>query len=169
MDSLRRLPVALPASEVRCRRLSAGIWTGVPRFAIMETMSEEGAERDTDEIFGAENIVRLIREEAQPLIPRYSLRWMLGLTTACAFLFAVFGMAARGHAWAICVSAGVGSLVLIAMIHALLYGCLSALTSLTCSRAGTSPFQSAPAVSTANTRKKSASDNENPFEAEIVP
>jgi len=62
------------------------------------------------------------REEPQPLLPQFSIRWLLGLTTVCAFFFTFLGIAARGRAWAISVSVGMGTLVLMVLIYALLFG-----------------------------------------------
>ncbi|NLE37728.1 MAG: hypothetical protein GX621_06860 [Pirellulaceae bacterium] len=111
--------------------------------------------------------MRQIREEAQPLIPQYSIRWLLGLTTVCAVVFAIFGMAVRGHAWAICISVGLGTLVLMAMIHALFYGGMLILASLGRGRRGTSPFATVPA-GVEPAPSAGAGDGENPILAEVV-
>jgi hypothetical protein len=43
------------------------------------------------------------------LIPRFTLRWLLLLTTFCGFFFFIVAFAARGQAWAVAVTlAGVG-------------------------------------------------------------
>lgn len=47
------------------------------------------------------------------LIPRYSIRWLLGLTTFAAVVSLVLASAVRGRAWAIGVSAGLWSLVVV--------------------------------------------------------
>jgi hypothetical protein len=52
------------------------------------------------------------------LIPRFSLRWLLGLTTAFAVLSLVWSFAFRGHAWALGMSAAVNGLVLLFAFHA---------------------------------------------------
>ena len=56
------------------------------------------------------------------LLPRYSLRTTLSLTTAAAFLFVVVGLAVRGHAWAVGISVAVGSLALALAAYAASYG-----------------------------------------------
>lgn len=53
------------------------------------------------------------------LLPRFSIRALLWLVTCSALVFVVFGMAARGEAWAVAVSIGIASLVLMAIMHAL--------------------------------------------------
>src|SRR3954447_11124796 len=50
-------------------------------------------------------------------IPRYSLRWLLGLTTFSAVVSLVLSFAVKGQAWAIGVASGLWT----AMIAALLY------------------------------------------------
>lgn len=51
------------------------------------------------------------------LIPRYSIRWLLGLTTLCAAVSLVLSSAVRGEAWAIGISAGLASLFVVALLH----------------------------------------------------
>jgi len=51
------------------------------------------------------------------LIPRYSLRWLLGLTTFAAVVSFVLSYAVRGHAWAIGVAAGLWSLVAVGLAY----------------------------------------------------
>jgi hypothetical protein len=107
-----------------------------------------------------------LREERRILIPQFSLRWMLGLTTACAFLFAVFGMAARGHAWAIAISIGFASVALMAVVYALLFACTALAASILTRRAkdeGVSPFRTDPVAASPAVRDASA-----PVDAEIV-
>jgi hypothetical protein len=52
------------------------------------------------------------------LIPRFSLRWLLGLTTVFAFLSLIWSFAFRGQAWALGFSAGLNGLVLLFAFHA---------------------------------------------------
>ena len=52
------------------------------------------------------------------LIPRFSIRWLLGLTTLCAGLSLVLSYAVRGDAWALGVFAGLGSLLVLAVLYA---------------------------------------------------
>jgi len=55
------------------------------------------------------------------LIPRYSLRWLLGLTTFSAGVSLVLSYAVRGHAWAIGISAGLWSLVVVAIAYVITF------------------------------------------------
>jgi len=55
------------------------------------------------------------------LIPQYSLRWLLGLVVVCAGVFSIFGLAARGHNWAIALSVAVLCLAAAALIYAVLF------------------------------------------------
>ncbi len=55
------------------------------------------------------------------LLPRYSLRTTLLVTTVCALFFVVLGQAVHGRPWAIVVSVAVVSLLVTLLVHALLY------------------------------------------------
>ncbi len=55
------------------------------------------------------------------LIPQFSLRWLLALTTVCAVVFSIVGLAVRGSQWAAAVSVGIGSLVLAVVIYGLVF------------------------------------------------
>lgn len=55
------------------------------------------------------------------LIPRFSIRWLLLLTTVCAAFFFFLTFAVRGEAWAMGVTIGVGSLSIVFMVHALFF------------------------------------------------
>ena len=80
------------------------------------------------------------------LIPRYTIRWLLGLTTFCAAGSLVLAAAVRGEAWAIGVAVGLGSLVLLALLHMgafLMAWSISRIGSVSTSQratAGASPF-----------------------------
>jgi hypothetical protein len=50
------------------------------------------------------------------VIPRFSLRWLLALTTFCALLSLVVSLAIRGQAWAIGISAALAALVLLGVL-----------------------------------------------------
>jgi hypothetical protein len=52
------------------------------------------------------------------LIPRFSLRWLLGLTTAFALLSLVWSFAFRGAPWALGISAAINGLALVFAFHA---------------------------------------------------
>jgi hypothetical protein len=56
------------------------------------------------------------------LIPRFTLRTILVITTVCAGLFLLLGMAARGEMWAWGAAIGVLSLVVAAVVHAACFG-----------------------------------------------
>ncbi|HLA84256.1 MAG TPA: hypothetical protein VJL29_05650 [Thermoguttaceae bacterium] len=112
-----------------------------------------------------------VREERRVLIPQFSLRWMLGLTTVCAFIFAVFGMAARGHAWAIGFTIGLGSVFLMAMIHAGLFGCVAVVAGLVPRRKtdpGACPFGSSPFGDERLAGTDGVLGGDGPLDAEIV-
>jgi hypothetical protein len=51
------------------------------------------------------------------LIPRFSLRWLLGLTTVCAVISLVLSYAVRGQPWALGVTAGLWCLVIVALLY----------------------------------------------------
>jgi hypothetical protein len=50
------------------------------------------------------------------LIPRFSIRWLLGLTTFSAVVSLVLAQAVRGRPWALGVMAGVWCLVIVAAL-----------------------------------------------------
>ena len=52
------------------------------------------------------------------LIPRFSIRWLLGLTTLSAGVSLVLSFAIRGEAWALGMLVGLSSLVLLAIFYA---------------------------------------------------
>ena len=52
------------------------------------------------------------------VLPRYSLRWLLGLTTVCAVVSLILASTVRGDAWAIGAAVGLGSLLLLFVLHA---------------------------------------------------
>jgi hypothetical protein len=56
------------------------------------------------------------------LLPRFSIRALLGALTICAAVFLVAGMAYRGQYWAWGVTIGLTSLILTALVHALWFG-----------------------------------------------
>lgn len=84
------------------------------------------------------------------LIPQFSLRWLLGLTTACAAIFPIFAMAIRGNAWAAGVSIALLSLVLAGLVYGALFAAVWLFSCLTPSLArptrgaGRTPFASQP-------------------------
>ncbi len=52
------------------------------------------------------------------LIPRFSIRWLLGLTTVSAGVSLVLASAVRGRPWAIGIVAGLWAIVIIALFYA---------------------------------------------------
>ncbi len=52
------------------------------------------------------------------LIPRFSLRQLLAVTTACALFFYTVAMATRGHQWAIAISLAISSVLLVLVAYA---------------------------------------------------
>jgi len=61
-------------------------------------------------------------DELSRLVPRYSIRALLGILTVCAIAFVIAGMAYRGQYWAWGVTIGLASLVVAAFVHASLFG-----------------------------------------------
>jgi hypothetical protein len=61
-------------------------------------------------------------KEARALLPRFSIRALLGILTIAAVAFLIVGMAYRGQYWAWGVTIGLASLVLTALVHAAWYG-----------------------------------------------
>jgi hypothetical protein len=58
------------------------------------------------------------------LLPQFSIRLMLGVTALAAGLFSIVGLAVRGHGWAVGVSMGLASLVIMLGTGAGLFGLL---------------------------------------------
>ncbi len=56
------------------------------------------------------------------LLPRFSIRTLLGLLTLCAVAFLIAGMAYRGQYWAWGVTIGLASVVVTALVHAAWFG-----------------------------------------------
>jgi hypothetical protein len=55
------------------------------------------------------------------LIPQFSIRWLLAVTTVCAVVFSIVGLALKGSAWATAVSVGIGSLVILGLVSGALF------------------------------------------------
>ncbi|MEQ8788281.1 MAG: hypothetical protein RIC55_18375 [Pirellulaceae bacterium] len=78
------------------------------------------------------------------LVPKYSVRNLLAITTLVAMFAAVLAQAMQGADWAIAVSLGIGSLVLAAMLYTLLF-CVAWLgSSMTGGRDSERPADRAP-------------------------
>lgn len=79
------------------------------------------------------------------LIPQFSIRWLLGLTVVCAVIFSIVGLAVRGSRWAMGVSIGIGSLVLLMAVYAGMFFLVWVFSMLKRRRgAGRSPFSQGP-------------------------
>src|SRR4029453_17477166 len=74
------------------------------------------------------------------IIPRYSLRWLLALITICGGLSLVLSYAFRGHAWAVGFMAGLGSLAVIAILHAVAFSVAWLLSQLSYIASGSTPI-----------------------------
>ena len=62
------------------------------------------------------------------LIPRFSLGWIFSATTVLAVFFLVVTLAVEGQPWAVGVSVAISSLVVIALIHALVFALIWPIT-----------------------------------------
>jgi len=82
------------------------------------------------------------------LIPRYSIRWLLGLTTFSAGVSLVLAHAVRGQAWAIGTAAGLWTLVVVAIFFIVAFLCAWLIDQVFTRRAGpsagVSPFAGLP-------------------------
>ena len=56
------------------------------------------------------------------LIPQYTIRWLLGLTTVCAVIFSIFAVAMRGSFLAAGVSMAIIALVVVILVHMVFFG-----------------------------------------------
>jgi hypothetical protein len=56
------------------------------------------------------------------LIPRFTIRWLLSLTTVSAVFFLIVTCAVQGDAWAVAVSLGVASLAIAFLVYGVLFG-----------------------------------------------
>ena len=62
------------------------------------------------------------------LIPRFTLGWLFSATTVLAVFFLVVTLAVEGQPWAVGVSVALSSLVVIALIHALMFALIWPIT-----------------------------------------
>ena len=79
------------------------------------------------------------------LIPRFSIRWLLGLTTFSAGVSMVLSYAVRGHAWAIGVTSALWTLVIVSLLFASAFLCawwINELIEARRRKLGQSPFAS---------------------------
>jgi hypothetical protein len=82
------------------------------------------------------------------LIPRYSIRLLLGLTTVSAGISLVLSYAVRGQAWAIGITAGLWTFVAVAILFVAAFLCAWLIDQFSASTRlsrGRSPFGSQPA------------------------
>src|SRR5262245_3850678 len=56
------------------------------------------------------------------LIPRFTLRWLLGLTTLCPGVSLVLASPVRGETWALGVPAAIGGLLMLTALHVGTFG-----------------------------------------------
>jgi hypothetical protein len=70
------------------------------------------------------------------LLPRFSIRALLGVLTICAVAFLVAGMAYRGQYWAWGVTIGLFSFVLTALVHAAWFGMVWLFAEMSSTRPG---------------------------------
>lgn len=73
------------------------------------------------------------------IIPRYSLRWLLALTTVCGGLSLVLSYAFQGQAWAIGFMVGLGSLLVVAALHAVAFSVAWLMSQLAFIAGGSTP------------------------------
>ena len=81
------------------------------------------------------------------LIPQFSIRWLLALTTVCAVIFSVFGLAYRGNSWAQGVSVAIVSMVIVFAFHAFTFTVIWGLSTVFGrggQQRGSSPFAGQP-------------------------
>lgn len=78
------------------------------------------------------------------LIPQYTLRRLLAITTGVAVVFSIFAMALRGHVWAVAASAAIGAIVVLLLVQAALFGVVWLFSLITGSGKGQSPFMQPP-------------------------
>jgi hypothetical protein len=64
------------------------------------------------------------------LIPRFTIRWLLGLTAVCSVFFLVLASALRGQLWAMALSIAITSAVVAFLCYAALFGVAYALAAL---------------------------------------
>jgi len=79
------------------------------------------------------------------LIPQFSLRWLLGASTAVVVVCALVAWGMTGQLWALAISLGLAALAILMLVYASLFAVIWALAAVFSRRAsrGQSPFQSA--------------------------
>ena len=69
-------------------------------------------------------------ERSTTLLPRFSTRTLLAISTGCALAFVIAGTAYRGHPWAWAFTIGLMSLGITALFHAAWFGIMTLLAQL---------------------------------------
>ena len=94
------------------------------------------------------------------LLPQYTIRRLLAITAACAGVFSVFGLAARGHPWAIAVSvavlAGAAAFLVFATVFGVVWGLGSVIAPLQRSGRGRGASPFVPGVAPLNPEEPSS-------------
>jgi hypothetical protein len=93
-------------------------------------------------------------------LPRFTLRWLLGLMTAAAGVSLVLSFAVRGRPWALGVTAGLWSLVLVFLFYVAAFLAAWVISRLLLLRGGSaradSPFVEAAVAARGDTRHDAA-------------
>lgn len=88
------------------------------------------------------------------LIPRFSIRWLLGLTTLSAGVSLVLSYALRGESWAIGILVGLGSLLTVGVLYVAAFGIAwfvwRSMGTLHAVPPGSSPFAKSPGSELSN-------------------
>lgn len=88
------------------------------------------------------------------LIPQFSLRWLLAVTTVAAVVFSIVALGVRGHYWAAAVSVALLALAILLGIYGLMFAAVWAFSVATArrrNRRAGSPFGAVPASEKAET------------------
>lgn len=80
------------------------------------------------------------------LVPQFTLRAILAVTTVAAFAFVIAGLAVRGHAWAWAVTIGVACLLVAMLVQAACYCMVCLFARLGERPPGESPTPALPAT-----------------------
>jgi hypothetical protein len=68
------------------------------------------------------------------VVPRFTIRALLGLITLCAFAFVIAGFAFRGERWALAICVGLATILVTLLVHAMWFGVVWLLARLTSKR-----------------------------------
>jgi len=104
------------------------------------------------------------------LIPQYSLRWLLGVMAVCAVVLSIFGLAVRGHGWAIALSIAIlgtaAAIILYAVVFLLVWAYSLAIGATGVKAWGRSPFS--PVVEQIRAAEAQSRDDEQPLDAIVL-